>query len=170
MLEMMEAFIKWRESSSKKINIFVASGIRHDIALKSSEYLDMLVKYFVGGHLKVAPEHYCSHVLDLMAKPHFDIFEQFEEKFAHACRRAGKKAYLVPYFISAHPGCRPEDSLKLTEYLVSRSWKPRQVLKRHQHLIVHVGDKPTSPLFPSHECGDPGPGFVPSPLCIRRPG
>jgi radical SAM superfamily enzyme YgiQ (UPF0313 family) len=87
----------------------------------------MLVKYFVGGHLKVAPEHYCSHVLDLMAKPHFDTFEQFEEKFAQACRRAGKKAYLVPYFISSHPGCRPEDTLKLTEYLVSRSWKPRQV-------------------------------------------
>ncbi len=127
MLEMMEAFIKWKESSNKKINIFVASGIRHDIALKSQEYLDMLVKYFVGGHLKVAPEHYCSHILDLMAKPHFDIFEQFEEKFAHACRRAGKKAYLVPYFISSHPGCRPEDTLKLTEYLVSRSWKPRQV-------------------------------------------
>jgi radical SAM superfamily enzyme YgiQ (UPF0313 family) len=33
----------------------------------------------------------------------------------------------VPYFISAHPGCRPEDALKLTEYLVSRSWRPRQV-------------------------------------------
>ena len=126
-LEMMEAFIKWRENSAKKINIFVASGIRHDIALKSSEYLDMLVKYFVGGHLKVAPEHYCSNVLDLMTKPHFDIFEQFEEKFAQTCRRAGKKAYLVPYFISSHPGCPPEDTLKLTEYLVSRSWKPRQV-------------------------------------------
>ena len=127
MLEMMEAFIKWKESSAKKINIFVASGIRHDIALKSKEYLDMLVKYFVGGHLKIAPEHYCSHVLDLMFKPHFDIFEKFEEKFNQACRRAGKKAYLVPYFISSHPGCRPEDTLKLTEYLVSRSWKPRQV-------------------------------------------
>jgi len=127
MLQMMEAFIKWSESNPKKINIFVASGIRHDIALKSPEYLDILVRHFVGGHLKVAPEHYCSHVLDLMAKPHFDIFEQFEEKFSQACRRAGKKAYLVPYFISSHPGCRPEDTLKLTEYLVSRSWKPRQV-------------------------------------------
>lgn len=127
MLEMMEAFVRWSSRGGKKINVFVASGIRHDLALKDSEYLDMLVRHFVGGHLKVAPEHYCSNVLDLMGKPRFEVFEQFEQQFAEACRRAGKEAYLVPYFISAHPGCRPEDALKLTEYLVSRSWRPRQV-------------------------------------------
>ena len=127
MLEMMEAFIRWSSRGGKRINVFVASGIRHDLALKNREYLDLLVRHFVGGHLKVAPEHYCSNVLDLMGKPRFDVFEQFEDRFIEACRRAGKQAYLVPYFISAHPGCRLNDALKLTEYLVSRSWKPRQV-------------------------------------------
>ncbi len=126
-IEMMEAFVRWSRSGSKKINVFVASGIRHDIAVKSPEYIDLLVKYFVGGHLKVAPEHYCPHVLDLMGKPHYGVFEQFEEQFNKAAKKAGKKLYLVPYFISSHPGCRNEDALKLTEYLVSRSWKPRQV-------------------------------------------
>jgi radical SAM superfamily enzyme YgiQ (UPF0313 family) len=87
----------------------------------------MLVRHFVGGHLKVAPEHYCPHVLDLMQKPHFDVFEEFEQRFTESCRRVGKEAYLVPYFISAHPGCRSEDTLKLTEYLMSRSWRPRQI-------------------------------------------
>jgi uncharacterized radical SAM protein YgiQ len=99
MLEMMEAFVRWSRSFPKRINVFVASGIRHDIALESPEYLDLLVRYFVGGHLKVAPEHNCPQVLSLMGK----------------------------YLISGHPGCRPEDALKLTEYLVSRSWRPRQV-------------------------------------------
>lgn len=127
MLEMMEAFIRWSRSSPKRINVFVASGIRHDIALKSPEYLDLLVRYFVGGHLKVAPEHYCPHVLSLMGKPRFEVFEQFEQQFNKARRRAGKEAYLVPYLISAHPGCRPDDASTLTEYLVSRSWRPRQV-------------------------------------------
>ncbi len=126
-LEMMEAFARWSGSFTRKVNIFVASGIRHDIALKSPEYIDMLVRYFVGGHLKVAPEHYCSHVLDLMCKPPFEIFEQFEQRFTESCRRAGKEAYLVPYFISSHPGCRPEDALELTEYLIRRSWRPRQI-------------------------------------------
>ncbi|MHC4511384.1 MAG: YgiQ family radical SAM protein, partial [Planctomycetota bacterium] len=127
MLEMMEAFVRWSGRGAKRTNVFVASGIRHDLALKNREYLDMLVRHFVGGHLKVAPEHSCSHVLDLMGKPGFDVFEKFEHRFAEARRRAGKEAYLVPYFISAHPGCRPEDALKLTEYLISRSWRPRQV-------------------------------------------
>jgi uncharacterized radical SAM protein YgiQ len=126
-LEMMEAFIRWSESFSKRINVFVASGIRHDIAQQSPEYLDMLVRYFVGGHLKVAPEHNCPHVLSLMGKPQFEVFEQFEQRFNEARRRAGKEAYLVPYFISAHPGCSTEDASMLTEYLVSRSWLPRQV-------------------------------------------
>jgi uncharacterized radical SAM protein YgiQ len=105
----------------------VASGIRHDMALNDRDYLNLLTRHFVGGHLKVAPEHYCPHVLDLMGKPHFEIFETFEARFQEASRRAGKEQYLVPYFISAHPGCRPEDAVKLTEYLVSRNWRPRQV-------------------------------------------
>ena len=127
MLEMMEAFVRWSHSGSRRTNVFVASGIRHDLALQSPDYLDLLVRHFVGGHLKVAPEHTCPHVLKRMGKPDFDVFEQFEGCFAEACRRAGKEAYLVPYFISAHPGCRPEDAIALTEYLLSRSWRPRQV-------------------------------------------
>lgn len=127
MLEMMEAFVRWSRNGSRRTNVFVASGIRHDLALQSREYLDMLVKHFVGGHLKVAPEHYCAHVLDLMGKPGFEVFEAFEARFAESCRRTGREAYLVPYFISAHPGCRAADALKLTEYLISRSWRPRQV-------------------------------------------
>ena len=127
MLEMMEAFVRWSQSNSRRTHVFVASGIRHDLVLRSRDYLDMLVRHFVGGHLKVAPEHACPHVLKQMGKPGFELFEQFEDRFAAACRRAGKEAYLVPYFISAHPGCRPEDALALTEYLLSRSWRLRQV-------------------------------------------
>jgi uncharacterized radical SAM protein YgiQ len=127
LLEMMEAVLRWRDAGDKRINIFVASGIRHDLALQSKEYVDLLTRYFVGGHLKVAPEHYCSRVLDLMGKPHFDVFEEFEGRFKESSRRAGKQQYLVPYFMSSHPGCTTQDALALTEYLISRSWRPRQV-------------------------------------------
>ena len=127
LLEMMEAFVRWKGDGAGKRNVYVASGIRHDLALHSREYLDLLVKHFVGGHLKVAPEHSCDEVLRLMGKPSFELFEQFESRFNDACRRAGKELYLVPYFISAHPGCTLEHAAKLTEYLVSRGWKPRQV-------------------------------------------
>jgi len=127
LVEMMEAFLRWRDAGKKRVNMYVASGIRHDLALQSKDYLDLLTRHFVGGHLKVAPEHYCSDVLDLMGKPHFDVFEEFEGRFDDASRRAGKQQYLVPYFMSSHPGCTTQDALALTEYLMSRSWRPRQV-------------------------------------------
>jgi uncharacterized radical SAM protein YgiQ len=126
-LKMFEAFLKWKTTGTRKTNVYVASGIRHDLALESGEYLDMLARHFVGGHLKVAPEHYCPRVLELMGKPGFEVFEKFEAKFTEASRRAGKEQYLVPYFISAHPGCGTDDAIKLTEYLVGRRWRPRQV-------------------------------------------
>jgi len=126
-MKMMEAFVRWKGGSRGKRHVYVASGIRHDLATHSPEFLDLLVGHFVGGHLKVAPEHYCDQVLHLMGKPSFASFEEFESRFDEACRRAGKEFYLVPYFISAHPGCTLEHAVKLTEYLVARSWQPRQV-------------------------------------------
>jgi uncharacterized radical SAM protein YgiQ len=127
LIEMMEAFVRWKGDAGGKRNVYVASGVRHDLALQSREYLDLLVKHFVGGHLKVAPEHYCDEVLQWMGKPSFALFEEFEKRFEEACRRAGREYYLVPYFISAHPGCTLEHATRLTEYLVGRSWQPRQV-------------------------------------------
>ncbi len=126
-LKMFDAFLKWKTTGAKKSNVYVASGIRHDLALQNSDYIDTLTRHFVGGHLKVAPEHYCPHVLGLMGKPGFEVFEQFEARFDEATRKAGKEQYLVPYFISAHPGCQTVDAIKLTEYLVRRRWRPRQV-------------------------------------------
>ena len=123
LIGMMEAFLRWK----KDVNVYVASGIRHDLALQSRDYIGLLAKHFVGGHLKVAPEHYCGHVLELMGKPAFELFEEFEARFDEASHIAGKEQYLVPYFISAHPGCGSADAAILTEYLVKRSWCPQQV-------------------------------------------
>jgi len=127
LMEMMESFLRWKQKGGRKTNVYVASGIRHDLALQSQEYIELLVGSFVGGHLKVAPEHYCNKVLGLMGKPPFELFEEFEERFNEVSHRAGKEQYLVPYFISSHPGCTTQDALALAEYLVSRSWRPRQV-------------------------------------------
>ncbi|MCJ7516008.1 MAG: DUF3362 domain-containing protein, partial [Dehalococcoidia bacterium] len=127
LIKMMESFLKWQGSQRSRTNIYVASGIRHDLALQNKEYINLLARHFVGGHLKVAPEHYCPKVLELMSKPPFEFFEEFEAYFQDVSRQAGKEQYLVPYFISSHPGCTAEDALKLTEYLISHSWCPRQV-------------------------------------------
>lgn len=126
-IAMLNRILQWRNSQTKKPHVFIASGIRHDLALQSREYIRLLAKHFVGGHLKVAPEHICSHVLNMMQKPDHASFEAFEKEFVNASNKAGKKQYLVPYFISGHPGSSPQEATQLTEYLVQRRWRPRQV-------------------------------------------
>ena len=126
-IEMLQAVRKWQKSSPQKINVFIASGVRHDLALESKAYMELLFSYFVSGQLKIAPEHFDSGVLSLMGKPDFRKFEEFEKYFDEISKKVGKKQYLIPYFISAHPGCSDDDALKLMEYLISRNWRPRQV-------------------------------------------
>ncbi|MGH2270618.1 YgiQ family radical SAM protein [Anaerohalosphaeraceae bacterium U12dextr] len=126
-LKLMDAVLSWQGGKKQKLRTYVASGIRHDLALQSPDYMQLLARHFTGGHLKVAPEHYCPHVLELMGKPSFEVFEQFEDKFTQMSHKAGQNQYLVPYFIGSHPGCSPDDAIQLTEYLVNRNWRLRQV-------------------------------------------
>jgi uncharacterized radical SAM protein YgiQ len=107
--------------------VHIASGIRMDLAANEPEYLDELAAHHVGGHLKVAPEHVSEKVLALMKKPGKGSFEAFAERFEAASKRAGKEQYLVPYFISSHPGSAPEDMVELAIFLKKRGYRPRQV-------------------------------------------
>ncbi len=104
---------------------YVASGIRYDLFLhdkgatpevKASheKYIEELAAHHVPGRLKVAPEHTSDHVLRVMRKPSFNLFYKFKEKFDRAAAKAGKPdTPVVPYFISSHPGSRPEDMAEL---------------------------------------------------------
>jgi uncharacterized radical SAM protein YgiQ len=108
-------------------HVRVASGVRHDLALRCPEYVQALVAEFTGGQLKIAPEHCCAPVLDLMRKPSFAVFEQFRERFEAVSAAAGKEQYLVPYLISAFPGCTDAHMAELAGWLKKRNWRPRQV-------------------------------------------
>jgi len=123
----MNEILKWANSGKRKINVYVASGVRHDLALLSTDYINLLAAHFVGGHLKVAPEHSCPSVLALMGKPPIAMLEEFENKFLAASRKAGKQQYLVPYFISSHPGSTSDEAVKLMEYLLKKNWRLEQV-------------------------------------------
>ncbi len=107
--------------------VYVASGIRMDLAQQSPEYMAELVKHHVGGHLKVAPEHTDSNVLRLMKKPDSNDFEGFSEAFQKASNAAGKKQYVVPYFIASHPGSDLNAMIDLAVFLKRNGYKPDQV-------------------------------------------
>ncbi|RIK83747.1 MAG: YgiQ family radical SAM protein [Planctomycetota bacterium] len=107
--------------------VLVASGIRMDLARRSPEYMQELARHHVGGHLKVAPEHVDPNVLNLMRKPANDDFEKFAESFAAESKKAGKKQYLVPYFIASHPGSDLDAMISLALFLKRNGYKPDQV-------------------------------------------
>jgi uncharacterized radical SAM protein YgiQ len=107
-------------------HVFVQSGIRMDVAMRTPEYLRELVRYHVSGHLKVAPEHLQPEVLRRMRKPAGD-FPAFMEKFAEFSKEAGKEQYLVPYFISSFPGCTAREMGVVEEFLKRQRWNLQQV-------------------------------------------
>jgi uncharacterized radical SAM protein YgiQ len=107
--------------------VLVASGVRMDLARQSPEYIRELTEHHVGGHLKVAPEHVDADVLFKMRKPANDDFEFFTEQFKKASVDAGKKQYLVPYFIASHPGSSIESMIELALFLKRNGYKPDQV-------------------------------------------
>jgi uncharacterized radical SAM protein YgiQ len=107
--------------------VLVASGIRMDLARRSPEYMRDLVRHHVGGHLKVAPEHTDPVVLDKMRKPSNDDFEQFSEVFKKESTKAGKKQYIIPYYIASHPGSDLDAMIHLAVFLKQSGYRPDQV-------------------------------------------
>jgi radical SAM superfamily enzyme YgiQ (UPF0313 family) len=107
--------------------VFVASGVRMDLAQQSPAYLEELVRHHVGGHLKVAPEHSDPEVLRLMRKPTPGDFESFAQRFHALSGKAGKEQYLVPYFIAGHPGCDLHAMIELALFLKRTGYRPQQV-------------------------------------------
>lgn len=107
--------------------VLVASGIRMDLARRSPEYMRELTQHHVGGLLKVAPEHVDPHVLQMMRKPSNDDFERFSEAFRDESQRAGKKQYIVPYFIASHPGSNLDAMIHLAVFLKQNGYRPDQV-------------------------------------------
>lgn len=98
--------------------VFVGSGIRHDlVATDALPWLDELCRYHISGHLKVAPEHIVEKVTTCMNKPGRESFDQFRKMFDSIKTITGKEQYLLPYFMSGHPGCTMYDMIELAEYL-----------------------------------------------------
>lgn len=109
--------------------VFVRSGVRFDYVLadKKSNFLRELVRNHVSGQLKVAPEHVSPRVLSYMGKPESAVYDRFVEKYQKENEAAGMKQFLVPYFMSSHPGCTLDDAILLAQYMKRTGQHPDQV-------------------------------------------
>ena len=116
---------------------FIGSGIRYDLCLNDTgntsvnqinkEYLETVIRYHVSGRFKVAPEHSSATVLQLMRKPSFRLFRQLTETFEEINRKHHLQQQIIPYFISSHPGCRPEDMAELAVATKQLNFRLEQV-------------------------------------------
>jgi uncharacterized radical SAM protein YgiQ len=107
--------------------ILIGSGLRYDLAVKSPEYVKELVQHHVGGYLKIAPEHTEQGPLTKMMKPGIGSYDKFKALFEKFSAEAGKKQFLVPYFIAAHPGTSDEDMMHLAIWLKKNGFRADQV-------------------------------------------
>ncbi len=107
--------------------VLVASGLRYDLAATSPEYVRELATHHVGGYLKIAPEHTEEGPLSKMMKPGIGSYEKFKKLFNEASAKAGKKQFLIPYFIAAHPGTTDRDMLALALWLKRNGFRADQV-------------------------------------------
>jgi uncharacterized radical SAM protein YgiQ len=107
--------------------ILISSGLRYDLAVRSPEYVKELVQHHVGGYLKIAPEHTEAGPLSKMMKPGMGAYDRFKDMFEAASKAVGKKQYLIPYFIAAHPGTTDEDMLNLALWLKKHDFRLDQV-------------------------------------------
>ena len=107
--------------------ILIGSGLRYDLAVQSPEYVKELVQHHVGGYLKIAPEHTEAGPLTKMMKPGIGNYDKFKVMFEKYTAEAGKKQFLIPYFIAAHPGTSDEDMMNLAIWLKKNGFRADQV-------------------------------------------
>ena len=124
--DLIKLYRKAREVPGVK-KVFVASGVRYDLAVKSPAYIKELVTHHVGGYLKIAPEHTEAGPLSKMMKPGIGSYDRFKQLFEAAVVAAGKKYFLIPYFIAAHPGTSDEDMMNLALWLKKNKYRADQV-------------------------------------------
>ena len=108
--------------------VFIRSGIRFDyLLLADDNFLEELCQNHISGQLKIAPEHISDRVTRLMGKSSRQVYLRFVRKFQRMNERLGKKQYLVPYFMSSHPGATLEDAIELAEFIKEMGYHPEQV-------------------------------------------
>ena len=132
--------------------VFIASGVRYDLAVRSPEWIKELAQHHTGGYLKIAPEHTESGPLSHMMKPGIGSYDRFKALFDRYSAEAGKEQYLIPYFIAAHPGTTDEDMLNLALWLKKNGFRPDQVQAflpspmATATAMYHTGKNPLRPL------------------------
>lgn len=138
--------------------VFVRSGVRFDYVMKEKrgKFLEELCKNHISGQMKVAPEHVSNKVLRYMGKPPHNVYEGFAKQYEMINQKLGMKQFLVPYFISGHPGSTLDDAIELALYIKRLGYTPEQV----QQFIPIPGTLSTCMYYTGFDPRDMRPLYV----------
>ena len=110
--------------------VFVRSGLRYDYLLLDKDwgraFLMELCEHHVSGQLKVAPEHASPAVLRRMRKGDIGQYRKYMAMYEDCNLRLGKKQYLVPYFMTSHPGSGISEAIELALFASELAFCPEQ--------------------------------------------
>ena len=139
--------------------VFVRSGIRYDYVMfdRDDSFMRELIAHHVSGQLKVAPEHVSDGVLRLMGKPADGLYDRFCKKYERLNREMGMDQYIVPYFMSSHPGSTLDSAIELALYLKKTGQRPEQV----QDFYPTPGTLSTCMFYTGLDPRDMQPVYVP---------
>ena len=110
--------------------VFIRSGLRYDYLMadpNNEEFLQELCEHHISGQLKVAPEHISPKVTNLMGKSGKNVYLKFMKAYKRVNELIGKEQYLVPYFMSSHPGSGLKEAIELAEFIRDLNYRPEQV-------------------------------------------
>ncbi|MFR6292132.1 MAG: YgiQ family radical SAM protein [Peptococcaceae bacterium] len=139
--------------------VFIRSGVRFDYIMADPDpaFFDEMCQFHISGLLKVAPEHVAPNALYYMGKPQRKVFDGFVKRYFDYNKRVGKEQYLVPYFMSSHPGCTLQDAVILAEYIRDIGYNPEQV----QDFIPTPGSMATAMYYSGYDPRTMEPVYVP---------
>jgi uncharacterized radical SAM protein YgiQ len=109
--------------------VFIRSGIRFDYLMmdKDTSFLEELCRYHISGQLKVAPESVNDTELRLMRKSSHRVYEKFVTAYNTMNKNLHMEQYLVPYYISAHPGAGLSEAIETALFLNKTGFVPDQI-------------------------------------------
>jgi len=147
--------------------VLIASGVRYDLAVEDPLYVKELVTHHVGGYLKIAPEHTEEGPLNKMMKPNMSSYNKFKEMFERFSKEAGKEQYLIPYFISAHPGTTDKDMVELAMWLKDNKFRLDQVQNFYPSPLANATAMYHTEINSLHKI-DPKEDKVPIPKGVKQ--
>ncbi len=162
-----DLFIKLLKETTKLQgvkHVFISSGLRMELLLRTPKLLKMIIKDHTPGSLKIAPEHSDDELLCLMHKEPHSLLKKFIKECRKIEKELGKKIELTPYIITAHPGATTKSSVKLVKDMKNLGL----IIRKSQDFTPTPGTLSTAMFVSGKQPGSKKPLAIPRTVAERK--